>query len=319
MGLFDKMFSGLSKTRKNIEELEEVFRNFDPDDIDFYDELEEILIMSDVGGETTAKILYDYKHVIFRNRINKGKDAKAALLKILNGMLGEMDSSLKLESKPSVILMVGVNGVGKTTTIGKLSARLKADGKKVLLCAGDTFRAAAGEQLNVWAERSGADIVRHEEGSDPAAVVYDGLNAARARGTDVVIIDTAGRLHNKANLMNELNKITRVVARELPDADVETLMVLDATTGQNGLIQAKQFLETAGITGIVLTKLDGTAKGGIVFAIAQELQLPVKYIGVGEGMDDLIPFNANDFVNALFKENKDAEETEEETESEEGK
>lgn len=317
MGFFDKMFSGLTKTRKNIEDLEEVFRNFDPDDMDFYDELEEILIMSDVGGETTAKILYDYKHVIFRNRISKGRDAKAALLKILTDMLGEMDNSLKLESKPSVILMVGVNGVGKTTTIGKLSARLKADGKKVLLCAGDTFRAAAGEQLNVWAERSGADIIRHEEGSDPAAVVFDGLNAARARGTDVVIVDTAGRLHNKANLMNELNKISRVVTRELPDADVETLMVLDATTGQNGLIQAKQFLETAGITGIVLTKLDGTAKGGIVFAIAQELKLPVKYIGVGEGIDDLIPFDANDFVSALFKDKNEETEENEETENEE--
>lgn len=312
MGLFDKMFSGLGKTRKNMEDLEEVFRNFDPDDIDFYDELEEILIMSDVGGETTAKILYDYKHVIFRQRIRHGKDAKAALIKILLDMLGENDNSLKLSTKPSVILMVGVNGVGKTTTIGKLSARLKEDGKKVLLCAGDTFRAAAGEQLSVWAERSGADIVRHEEGSDPAAVVYDGLNAARARGADVVIIDTAGRLHNKANLMNELNKITRVITRELPDSDVETLMVLDATTGQNGLIQAKQFLETAGITGIVLTKLDGTAKGGIVFAIAQELKLPVKYVGVGEGMDDLIPFDTNDFVNALFKENNEAESEEEE-------
>lgn len=312
MGLFDKMFSGLSKTRRNIEDLEEVFRNFDPDDIDFYDELEEILIMSDVGGETTAKILYDYKHVIFRQRIRHGKDAKAALIKILLDMLGENDNSLKLSTKPSVILMVGVNGVGKTTTIGKLSARLKEDGKKVLLCAGDTFRAAAGEQLSVWAERSGADIVRHEEGSDPAAVVYDGLNAARARGADVVIIDTAGRLHNKANLMNELNKITRVITRELPDSDVETLMVLDATTGQNGLIQAKQFLETAGITGIVLTKLDGTAKGGIVFAIAQELKLPVKYVGVGEGMDDLIPFDTNDFVNALFKENNETESEEEE-------
>ena len=290
MGFFDKMFSGLTKTRKNIEELEEVFRNYDIDSEDFYDELEEMLIMADVGGETTAQIMMDYKRILLRRYINKGKAAKEAFVGYMQDMLGNMDTKLKLDTKPSVILMVGVNGVGKTTTIGKLAASLKAEGKNVLLCAGDTFRAAAAEQLGVWAERSGADIVRHEEGSDPAAVVYDGLCAAKARGTDVVIIDTAGRLHNKANLMNELNKITRVVRR-----------VLDATTGQNGLIQAKQFLETAGITGIVLTKLDGTAKGGIVFAISNELKLPVKYVGVGEGIDDLIPFNPHEFVEALFK------------------
>ena len=301
MGFFDKMFSGLTKTRKNIEDLEEIFQNYDMDDMDFYDELEEMLVMADVGGETTAKILYDYKRILYRNRINKGRDARKAFVAYMHEMLGDMDTSLKLETKPSVILMVGVNGVGKTTTIGKLSARLKADDKKVLLCAGDTFRAAAGEQLNIWAERSGADIVRHEEGSDPASVVYDSICASKARGVDTIIIDTAGRLHNKANLMNELNKISRVVSRELPEADIETLMVLDATTGQNGLIQAKQFLETAGITGIVLTKLDGTAKGGIVFAIAHELKLPVKFVGVGEGMDDLIPFDPKEFVEALFK------------------
>ena len=301
MGFFDKMFSGLTKTRKNIEDLEEIFQNYDMDDMDFYDELEEMLVMADVGGETTAKILYDYKRILYRNRINKGRDAKKAFVAYMHEMLGDMDTSLKLETKPSVILMVGVNGVGKTTTIGKLSARLKADDKKVLLCAGDTFRAAAGEQLNILAERSGADIVRHEEGSDPASVVYDSICASKARGVDTIIIDTAGRLHNKANLMNELNKISRVVSRELPEADIETLMVLDATTGQNGLIQAKQFLETAGITGIVLTKLDGTAKGGIVFAIAHELKLPVKFVGVGEGMDDLIPFDPKEFVEALFK------------------
>lgn len=301
MGFFDKMFSGLTKTRKSIEELEEIFRNYDIDSEDFYDELEEMLIMADVGGETTAQIMMDYKRILLRRYINKGKAAKEAFVEYMRDMLGTMDTQMKLTTKPSVILMVGVNGVGKTTTIGKMAAILKAEGRSVLLCAGDTFRAAAAEQLGVWAERSGADIVRHEEGSDPASVVYDGLCAAKARGTDVVIIDTAGRLHNKANLMNELNKITRVVRRELPDADVETLMVLDATTGQNGLIQAKQFLETAGITGIVLTKLDGTAKGGIVFAISNELRLPVKYVGVGEGIDDLIPFDPKNFVEALFK------------------
>lgn len=301
MGFFDKIFSGLNKTRQNIEELGELFANYDIDDIDFYDGLEEILVMADVGGETTAQILYDYKRILNRNRIMKGGPARAAFISYMNGMLGEMDTSLKLTTKPSVILMVGVNGVGKTTTIGKLSARFTAEGKKVLLCAGDTFRAAAAEQLGIWAERSGADIVRHEEGSDPAAVVYDSVCAAKARGSDIVIVDTAGRLHNKANLMNELAKISRVISRELPDADIETLMVLDATTGQNGLIQAKQFLETAGITGIVLTKLDGTAKGGIVFSIAHELNLPVKYVGVGEGIDDLIPFDPNEFTEALFK------------------
>lgn len=302
MGIFDKMFSGLTKSRKNLEDLEELFRDFDPDSEDFYDELEELLVMSDMGAETTAQLLYDYKRMIYRQRIMKPRPAREALVYLLMQMLSDNDPEMKLTTKPSVILMVGVNGVGKTTTIGKLASRYKAEGKKVLLCAGDTFRAAAAEQLGVWAERSGSDIVRHEEGSDPASVVYDGICAAKARDADIIIIDTAGRLHNKANLMNELNKISRVVRRELPDADIETLMVLDATTGQNGLIQAKQFLETAGITGIVLTKLDGTAKGGIVFAISNELNLPVKYVGIGEGIDDLIPFDAKNFVEALFKE-----------------
>lgn len=300
MGFFDKMFSGLTKTRKNIEDLEEIFQNYDMDDMDFYDELEEMLVMADVGGETTAKILYDYKRILYRNRINKGRDAKKAFVSYMHEMLGDMDTSLKLETKPSVILMVGVNGVGKTTTIGKLSARLKADGKKVLLCAGDTFRAAAGEQLNIWAERSGADIVRHEEGSDPASVVYDSICAAKARGVDTIIIDTAGRLHNKANLMNELNKIDRVIARELPDSSRETLLVLDATTGQNAVSQAEQFNKAAKLTGIVLTKLDGTAKGGIVVAISAGLGVPVKYVGVGEGIDDLMPFERRAFVEALL-------------------
>ena len=302
MGFFDKMFSGLSKTRKNMVELEEIFQDYQPDSEDFYDDLEELLVISDVGGQTAADICKAMRKLTWEKRFRKGYEAREGLMELLSKKLEVGDTALKLESKPSVILMVGVNGVGKTTTIGKLAAQLIREGKKVLLVAGDTFRAAAGEQLNIWAERSGAEIVRHEEGSDPAAVVYDGICAAKARESDVIIIDTAGRLHNKANLMNELSKMRRIIDRELPGADIETLMVLDATTGQNGLIQAKQFLETAGLTGIVLTKLDGTAKGGIVFAIAGELKLPVKYVGVGEGMDDLIPFDAKEFVTALFKE-----------------
>lgn len=301
MGFFDKIFSGLTKTRNNMEELEEIFQGYQPDDEDFYDELEELLVLADVGAQTAQNVVKAMRKLTWERRFRKGHEARAGLIELLEKQLEVGEAGLKLETKPAVILMVGVNGVGKTTTIGKLSAQLKSEGKKVLLCAADTFRAAAAEQLGIWAERSGADLVRHEEGSDPAAVVFDGICAAKARGADVIIIDTAGRLHNKANLMNELSKMRRIIDRELPEADVETLMVLDATTGQNGLIQAKQFLETAGLTGIVLTKLDGTAKGGIVFAIANELKLPVKYVGVGEGMDDLIPFKAKDFVEALFK------------------
>ena len=301
MGFFDKIFSGLTKTRRNLEELEEIFRDYAPDNEDFYEELEELLVMADVGAVTAENVVKGLKKMTWERRFRYGDEARAGLVELLTRLLNVGSTDLKLDTRPSVILMVGVNGVGKTTTIGKLAHQLREQGKKVLLCAGDTFRAAAAEQLGVWAERSGADIVRHEEGSDPAAVVYDSICAAKARKADVVIIDTAGRLHNKQNLMNELNKIRRIVDRELPEADVETLMVLDATTGQNGLIQAKQFLETSGLTGIVLTKLDGTAKGGIVFAIANELKLPVKYVGVGEGMDDLIPFDATNFVEALFK------------------
>lgn len=301
MGFFDKIFSGLTKTRTNMEELEELFQGYAPDDEDFYDELEELLVLSDVGAVNAQAVVKAMRKLTWERRFRKGYEAREGLIEILTKMLNVGDTGLKLYTKPAVILMVGVNGVGKTTTIGKLAKQLSEQGKKVLLCAGDTFRAAAAEQLGIWAERSGAEIVRHEEGSDPGAVVYDGICAAKARGSDVIIIDTAGRLHNKQNLMNELNKISRIITRELPEADVETLMVLDATTGQNGLIQAKQFLETSGLTGIVLTKLDGTAKGGIVFAIANELKLPVKYVGVGEGVDDLIPFVAEDFVKALFK------------------
>ena len=301
MGFFDKIFSGLSKTRSNLEELVELFQGYAPDDEDFYDELEELLVLSDVGAATAERVVYLMRRKTWEDRFRRGDEARRGLIQVLTGLLDAGDTALKLNTRPSVVLMVGVNGVGKTTTIGKLAAQLKAQGKSVLLVAGDTFRAAAAEQLGIWAQRAGTDLVRHEEGSDPASVVYDGICAAKARGADVIIIDTAGRLHNKQNLMNELSKIRRIIDRELPEADVETLMVLDATTGQNGLIQAKQFLETAGLTGIVLTKLDGTAKGGIVFAIANELKLPVKLVGVGEGIDDLIPFSAEDFVTALFK------------------
>lgn len=301
MGFFEKMFTGLSKTRVNMAELEELFRNYAPDSEDFYDDLEEILILSDVGVNTAEKIIAGMRKLTWERRFRKGEEARAGLIELLEKMLGGENRGLKLETKPSVILMVGVNGVGKTTTIGKLANQYVQEGKKVLLCAGDTFRAAAAEQLEIWSKRSGSEIVRHEEGSDPAAVVFDAISAGKARNSDVIIIDTAGRLHNKQNLMNELSKIRRIIDRELPESDVETLMVLDATTGQNGLIQAKEFLDSAGLTGIVLTKLDGTAKGGIVFAISDELQLPVRYVGVGEGIGDLIPFNPKTFTEALFQ------------------
>ena len=301
MGVFDKLFGGLGKTRQQID-LEDLFQGYAPDSEEFYENLEEMLVLADAGIPTAERVDYLMRRKTWEERYRKGEEARDGLIRILSGLLDVGDTELKLNTRPSVILMVGVNGVGKTTTIGKLAHQLGNSGKKVMLCAGDTFRAAAAEQLGIWAERSGADFVRHEEGSDPAAVVYDGICAAKARGTDVILIDTAGRLHNKANLMNELGKIRRIINRELPEADVETLMVLDATTGQNGLLQAKQFLETCGITGIVLTKLDGTAKGGIVFAIANECGLPVKYVGVGEGIDDLIPFDGKNFVEALFKE-----------------
>lgn len=302
MGFFDKLFSGLSKTRANMEELEEIFKNFSRwNDAEFYEELEEMLLMSDMSWDVVDIVIKRLRARVTLDELTRGDQVKKALTGILSDILAGQDTSLKLGTKPSVILMTGVNGVGKTTTIGKLALMLKNEGKKVLLCAGDTFRAAAAEQLGIWAERSGSEIVAHEEGSDPAAVVFDSIAAAKARGSDVIIVDTAGRLHNKQNLMNELAKIGRVIRRELPEADIETLMVLDATTGQNGLEQAKQFLETAELTGIVLTKLDGTAKGGIVYAIASQLKVPVKFIGVGEGVEDLLPFDPKSFSEAMFE------------------
>ena len=297
MGFFDKIKAGLEKTRR---QMGGVFAEFTGEIEEFYDELEEALIVADSGADTAFRAVAALREKVREEGLRGRTEINAALVEILTELLSVGSFELKLETKPSVILMVGVNGVGKTTTIGKLAAKYTAEGKKVLLAAGDTFRAAAAEQLTVWAERSGAEIVKHGEGSDPGAVVFDALTAAKARGTDIVIIDTAGRLHNKANLMNELAKIRRIITRELPEADVETLAVLDAVTGQNGLIQIKQFAETAELTGIVITKLDGTARGGIVFAIAKELGLPVKFIGVGEGVDDLMPFEPKSFSEALL-------------------
>ena len=303
MGFFDKIKEGLSKTKKNMSvKLNSMIASFTGENEEFFEDLEETLILADVGVETSVEAVERLREKVKEQGLRNGEAIQGALADILTEIVDIDNSGLKLNTKPSVILVIGVNGVGKTTTIGKMAMRFKTEGKKVLLCAGDTFRAAAAEQLTIWAERSGADIVRHEEGSDPASVVFDGIKAAKARGADVIICDTAGRLHNKANLMNELAKISKVIDRELPDADRETLLVLDATTGQNGLIQAKQFKETAGLTGIVLTKLDGTAKGGIVFAIANELKLPVKFIGVGEKAEDLLVFEPRDFVNALLAE-----------------
>ena len=298
MGFFEKIKAGLTRTKENIgHSFDQLFAG-ELDD-DFYDELEETLILGDMGVDTTLKAVEELRKRVKAEKIKDMDSARACLRRVLTEMLQVGDPSLRLTTTPSVALFIGVNGVGKTTTIGKLAARMKGEGKRVLMAAGDTFRAAAADQLEIWSQRSGVELVRQHEGADPAAVVFDALTAARARNTDVVLIDTAGRLHNKQNLMNELNKISRVVDRELPGCDRETLLVLDATTGQNGLIQAKQFKEAAGITGIVLTKLDGSAKGGIVIAIAQELQVPVKYIGVGEGIDDLMPFEAETFVEAL--------------------
>ena len=301
MGFFDKIKQGLAKTRDAISgTFNEIFTDVYEIDDDFFDELEESLILADLGVETASKATEELRRVIKAKHICRSRDARAELQNILTDMLKVGDLELNLKTHPSVILVIGVNGVGKTTTIGKIAKQQMDAGKKVLLVAADTFRAAAADQLEIWAERTGAAIVRQNEGADPAAVVFDGIKSAKARDVDVIIIDTAGRLHNKVNLMNELNKISRVVDRELPNASKEVLLVLDGTTGQNGLIQAKQFKEIAGVTAIALTKLDGTAKGGIVIAVADVLQIPVKFIGVGEKVDDLMPFNPEEFVRALF-------------------
>ena len=301
MGFFDKIKAGLTKTRDALSNtLRSVFSGFSETDDDFYDELEECLILADLGVETASKAVEKLRKTVREQHLKTTEEAKSALKDILTGMLEVGSMELDLSTKPSVILVIGVNGVGKTTTIGKIATQLVRQGKKVLLVAGDTFRAAAADQLEIWAERSGADIVRQHEGADPASVVYDGIQAARSRDVDVIIVDTAGRLHNKANLMNELNKISRIVGRELPEASKEVLLVLDGTTGQNGLIQAKQFKEIAGVTSIALTKLDGTAKGGIVIAVSDALQIPVKFVGVGEKADDLMPFEPRNFVDALL-------------------
>ena len=302
MGFFDKIKAGLEKTTKAIAStLGSVFSGFTEIDDDFYDELEECLILADLGVNTSTKAVEQLRKAVRANHLTTTEEAREALKDILTEMLSVGEIPLNLSTRPSVILVIGVNGVGKTTTIGKIATRLVSEGKKVTLVAGDTFRAAAADQLEIWANRSGAAIVRQHEGADPASVVFDGIQSAKAKGSDVIIIDTAGRLHNKTNLMNELNKISRIVNRELPDAAKEVLLVLDGTTGQNGLIQAKQFKEIAGVTAMAITKLDGTAKGGIVIAVSDALKIPVKFVGVGEKADDLMPFVAKDFVEALIQ------------------
>ena len=302
MGFFDKIKQGLAKTKKAMANtLDALFTGGELDD-DFYEELTDCLILADLGVGTATKAVERLRKYAEYKNLQTTEEARAYLKLILADMLYIDDTALKLDTKPSVVLVIGVNGVGKTTTIGKIATRLVKEGKKVLLVAGDTFRAAAADQLEIWAERSGASIVRQHEGADPASVVFDGIQSAKAKDVDVILIDTAGRLHNKQNLMNELNKISRIVDRELPGCSRETLLVLDGTTGQNGLIQAKTFKEIAGVTSIALTKLDGTAKGGIVIAVADELQIPVKFIGVGEKAEDLMPFEGMPFVQALLGE-----------------
>lgn len=300
MGFFGRLAEGLKKTRESMaRKVDAIVNSFTKIDEELFEELEETLIMSDVGVATSAEICRRLRAAVKQRGVTDAAEVRELIKEIIADMLAGGEA-LSISTKPSIVLVIGVNGVGKTTTIGKLAASLKAQGKQVLLGAADTFRAAAIDQLQVWADRAGVEMVRQSEGADPAAVVFDAITAGRARGADVIICDTAGRLHNKKNLMDELSKISRVIQREAPGCDVEVLLVLDATTGQNALNQARQFKEAAGITGIILTKLDGTARGGVVIGIRQELEVPIKYIGVGEQVDDLRPFNAADFVDALF-------------------
>jgi fused signal recognition particle receptor len=303
MGFFDKLKNGLTKTRESIaKQVNNVFSVFVKVDDELFENLEEALIMADIGVETSTYIIEKLRDNVKHKHITDGNLVKEELKSIISEILSTLDTTVDTSTTPSVILVIGVNGVGKTTSIGKIASHYKSMGKKVLLAAADTFRAAAIDQLDIWAQRSGCDIIKHQENSDPAAVVFDACTAAKARGADILICDTAGRLHNKKNLMAELAKINRVIERELPDSARETLLVLDATTGQNAVSQAKLFSEAADITGIILTKLDGTAKGGIVISIAKEQNVPVKFVGVGEGIDDLQEFNSNDFAKAIFEE-----------------
>ncbi len=307
-GFFSRLVSGLSKTRDNIiAGIDSIFSGSSNIDDDFYEELEELLIMGDLGINTTTSVLDNLKEKVKELKIKEPSECRQLLIDSIKEQMELSEDAYDFENKKSVVLLIGVNGVGKTTSVGKLAGQLKANGKKVMVAAADTFRAGAIEQLTEWANRAGVDIISQSEGSDPAAVVYDAVLSAKARNVDVLICDTAGRLHNKKNLMEELRKINRIIDREYPDAHRETLVVLDGTTGQNAMAQAKQFNEVADITGIVLTKLDGTAKGGIAIAIHSELGIPVKYIGIGEQIDDLQKFDANDFVNALFKQEKENE------------
>ena len=301
MGFFDKLKSGLAKTRDSFsEKMNSVFSAFVKVDEELFEELEEALITADIGAETSMYIIDRLRDEVKRARIEDAEDVKEKLREIISEIMSEKSDVLSLDGKPAVILVIGVNGVGKTTSIGKLAARFKADGKKVMLAAADTFRAAAIDQLQIWADRSGCEIIKRDEGSDPSSVVYDALAAAKSRGVDVLICDTAGRLHNKKNLMDELGKINRIIEREAADSSRHVFLVLDASTGQNAISQAKLFGEAADIDGIVLTKLDGTAKGGVVIGICREQNIPVRYVGVGEGIDDMQPFDAADFAKALF-------------------